>query len=209
MDVAAYHLGELGYDWWYGTRTCGYITLDELGLDQQHGHDYAPVEADSLRKIVHAADFCAGHDVFVDYGSGMGRALIAAADFPFRRVIGVELSPTLNEIAVRNIDRVRKTLKCQDVQVITTNAITYVPPPDATVFFFFNPFAGQILATVLEHIRQSQVNHPRPITLLYEPPRGQVRTLLDELGWATRQHVFRTRLGRDVLIYDNDFKMRS
>ena len=34
IDVAAYHLGELGYDWWYGTRTCGYVTLNELGLNQ-------------------------------------------------------------------------------------------------------------------------------------------------------------------------------
>lgn len=203
LDVAAYHLGELGYDWWYGTRTCGYVTLDEMGLDQQHGHDYAPVEADSLRKIVHQLSCRAGQDVFIDYGSGMGRALIAAASFPFSQVIGVELSAQLNKIAEGNIARVRKTLKCQNINVVTANALTYVPPAEATVFFFFNPFAGQILETVLENIRQSVISVPRPVTLIYEPARGQTQTMLDGLSWVTRQQFFRTRLGRDVMIYKN------
>ena len=209
LDVAAYHLGELGYDWWYGTRTCGYVTLNELGLNQGHGHDYAPVEADSLRKIISGLKLRPGQDVFIDYGSGMGRALIAAASWPFRTIIGVELSAQLNEIAERNIAKVRKTLKCADVQVITANAMTYMPPPETTVFFFFNPFMGEVLSAVLENIHQSLLSAPRPITLIYEPPRGQTHTMLDTLDWMTRPKIFRTRLGRDVFIYHNDFNSHS
>ncbi len=201
LDVAAYHLGELGYDWWYGTRTCGYVTLGELGLDQQHGHDYAPVEADSLRRVIYGLGLTPGQDSFIDYGSGMGRALIAAAAWPFRSVIGVELSEHLNGIAKQNIAKVRKTLKCQTVQVITANAMTYEPPSDATVFFFFNPFLGEVLAKVLDNLRHSQQNAPRAMTLIYEPPRGQTQTLLDGCDWLQRQRVFRTRLGRDIFIY--------
>ena len=42
---------------------------------------------------------------FVDLGSGKGRALLLASDYPFREVIGVELSPKLDRIARDNIAR--------------------------------------------------------------------------------------------------------
>ncbi len=41
-------------------------------------------------------------DTFLDYGSGKGRALLAAARFPFGRVIGVELNEGECEIARSN-----------------------------------------------------------------------------------------------------------
>src|SRR3984957_17090364 len=40
---------------------------------------------------------------FVDLGSGKGRALLLASDYPFREIIGVELSPELDQIARANI----------------------------------------------------------------------------------------------------------
>ena len=40
---------------------------------------------------------------FVDVGLGKGRALLLASDYPFREVIGVELSPELDRIARSNI----------------------------------------------------------------------------------------------------------
>src|SRR5262245_6350419 len=36
---------------------------------------------------------------FVDLGSGKGKALFLAAAYPFRRIVGVELSPRLHRIA--------------------------------------------------------------------------------------------------------------
>ena len=42
---------------------------------------------------------------FVDVGSGKGRALLLASDYPFREIIGVELSPELDRIARANIAR--------------------------------------------------------------------------------------------------------
>src|SRR5271168_5236996 len=42
---------------------------------------------------------------FVDVGSGKGRALLLASDYPFREIIGVELSPQLDRVARANIAR--------------------------------------------------------------------------------------------------------
>ena len=40
---------------------------------------------------------------FVDVGSGKGRALLLASDYPFREIIGIELSHELERIARANI----------------------------------------------------------------------------------------------------------
>src|ERR1700733_6367017 len=42
---------------------------------------------------------------FVDVGSGKGRALLLAMDYPFREILGVELSPELDRIARANVAR--------------------------------------------------------------------------------------------------------
>ena len=42
---------------------------------------------------------------FIDLGSGKGRALLLASDYPFREIIGVELSPELDRVARDNIAR--------------------------------------------------------------------------------------------------------
>ena len=39
----------------------------------------------------------------IDIGAGMGRAVLLAAEMPFRLVVGVELNPTLAQIARRNL----------------------------------------------------------------------------------------------------------
>jgi hypothetical protein len=40
---------------------------------------------------------------FIDIGAGMGRAVLLAAEMPFRAVIGVELHPALTRIARKNL----------------------------------------------------------------------------------------------------------
>ena len=40
---------------------------------------------------------------FIDIGSGKGRTLLMASDYPFRRIIGVELLPELHRIAQENV----------------------------------------------------------------------------------------------------------
>ena len=60
-----------------------------------------------LRRILPAREV-EPHDVFLDIGCGMGRAVYqAAANYPFKRVIGVELSHELTQAARRNIERNR------------------------------------------------------------------------------------------------------
>ena len=85
----------------------------------------------------------------------MGRALCLAALYPFRSVIGVELSPELCKIAQQNVDRIKAKLRCQDVQIVNGNAIKYKVPSDVSIIYFFNPFVGEVMRKVLDNIALS------------------------------------------------------
>jgi hypothetical protein len=79
--------------------------------------------------------------------------LVLAATYPMGRVIGVELSTQLCDLARQNLEVAGRRLRCSEVELINQDATNYPIPPDATLFYFANPFAGSILATVLENIR--------------------------------------------------------
>ena len=87
----------------WGLRTSGSIAGRQLG----HGGDqfgYQPIDHRSLQLALNALSIDAD-DVFVDIGCGLGRAVVLAARRPFRRVLGVEYSPSLAEAACRNVRR--------------------------------------------------------------------------------------------------------
>jgi predicted RNA methylase len=57
---------------------------------------------------------------FIDLGSGKGRTLLLAAEYPFERVIGVEYCPQLNEVARSNIPKLRLEIRrCRSIEVVT------------------------------------------------------------------------------------------
>ncbi len=107
-----------------------------------------------------------GEDVFLDFGAGMGRAVCLAATYPFRSVIGVEISEELSDIARANLARIRHKLRCDDVQIATADATRFPVPREATLIYFFNPFRGRLMATILANIAQSLRENPRRVTLL-------------------------------------------
>ena len=77
-----------------------------------------------------------GDDVFVDYGSGMGRVLIIAGHEPFKRVIGVEMSEQLNEVARENLDHNRDRFRCQESSD-RADATQWQVPDDVTIVYFY------------------------------------------------------------------------
>ena len=109
-------------------------------------------------------------DVFLDYGSGLGNALLMAATLPFRKVMGVEYSEKLSATAARIVGQVKGRLKCQDIQILTADASTYELPGDVSVIYFFNPFRGTLLRKVIEKIEDSLAKSPRRMRIVYNTP---------------------------------------
>src|ERR1041385_8704646 len=117
--------------------------------------------------------------VFLDYGSGLGRAVILAATYPFRKVIGVELVADLHARAAENVRRAVNRLRCRDIELYNVDARHFRIPPEVTVIYLWNPFDGDVLREVFGNIQRSIVEHPRTVTILHLSPISP--TALDEM----------------------------
>ena len=143
-----------------------YVALEHFHSERT---PYEPSGWFYLRRALRGREVAPG-DVFVDFGSGKGRIVYQAARYPFARVMGVEISEHLNEIARRNIERNRHRLVCQDVELVTMDAAEFRVPDNVTHAYFYFPFGGEIFRRVLDNIVESLERAPRRLTLIYACP---------------------------------------
>ena len=84
----------------------GWTFLSDLNIPSPNwieGHNYAGIEPERFFAIFEKLPVRFEDFVFIDFGSGKGRALLLASEYPFKKIIGIEFSPQLNAIAKRNI----------------------------------------------------------------------------------------------------------
>lgn len=109
---------------------------------------YLPCSADTLLRMVELAEVNA-EDVFVDVGSGMGRATALTHFLTGADAIGIEVQSALvresRQLAARlNAPRV-SVLEGDAVEVIRSLAV-------GSVFFLYCPFSGGRLSQVLDSL---------------------------------------------------------
>lgn len=105
---------------------------------------------------------------FVDYGSGKGLTLLLASHYPFRRIVGVEFGADLHRIAQSNIVNYKSPeRRCHAVESVCGDAAEFNPPAGPLVCYFYDPFEPVILQRVIESLRQSHLQAPRPIIVVY------------------------------------------
>ncbi|MEM8948043.1 MAG: class I SAM-dependent methyltransferase [Pseudomonadota bacterium] len=182
-DYSQHWCSERFHDWRHGLSTRQWVELAPFGYDENyHQHDAAPYR--DLKRIFRALPFDPGADeVLVDYGSGAGRVvLMAAATLPFKSIIGVELLPSLIALAEENRQRCKSPLICEDITFVESDAMAYALPPEATKAFFFNPFAGPVLETVLDNLHRQFLAAPRPLTIVFLNP-GRARPIIEQRSW--------------------------
>ena len=122
---------------------------------------------------------------FIDLGSGKGRTLLMASDYPFRRIVGVELLPSLNEIAQQNLAQYHSdSQKCFAIESVCADATTFPLPDGALVIFLFNPFPESGLRRTIANLENSVDAHPRPVIVIYHNP--QLEAVLNETGRLKR-----------------------
>ncbi|HXS74918.1 MAG TPA: class I SAM-dependent methyltransferase [Terracidiphilus sp.] len=129
--------------------------------------------------------------VFVDLGAGMGRAMLMASEYPFRRVEGIELNPVLAGIARRNARKWRVMGRSRaPMRVTCGDAVEHRFSKRPCLVFLFNPFGASMMRRLLVTLAASFANSPRQLDLLYvnheqehvlEGQRGFVRLFLGKL----------------------------
>jgi hypothetical protein len=162
------------FDQAFGTDTDGIVPLWKLRIEspyREQGVRYQASDPDFIRTAIENLPIQPEEFVYVDIGSGKGRTLLVASEYPFRRVIGVEFSPELNVVAAENIRKYQGSKrKCDDVSSVCADAANWEFPADNTMFFLYNPFGEDVLRRVLVNLKTSLSRNDREIYIVYNHP---------------------------------------
>lgn len=139
---------------------------------------YQPTEPAVFHEMLLNLSDLAGLDfsqyVFLDLGSGKGRTLMMASDYPFQRIVGVELLPALNQIANDNLAFYKNpSQKCFNLESVCADATSYPLPVLPLILYMFNPFPELPLRRVLEHVTECLNGDQRPVYVLYHNPEQE------------------------------------
>ena len=153
----------------YGIRTEGDVDLDELGVEGRWRMGYEGSHWIGVKRALARLDVTS-EDVFADFGSGKGPAVLVAAGFPFKRALGIELSEDLTALAHRNFERSRVKRIAGDVEFVTADVLEYDLPDDLSVVYLYNPFTGLVFARFVERLLQCAERTPRSLRVVYNYP---------------------------------------
>jgi hypothetical protein len=166
------------FDQEYGTDTAQPVTVGALGVSDEQleqTNKYQAVGVDIFTNMIRDLPIRHADYRFLDLGSGKGRALLLASCFPFKEIIGVELSERLHEIACRNIEIFKcRDQRCRQIKSICRDAGKYQIPADNVVVYMYNSFGAEVLRTVLSNIKDSLQTHPRKMYIVYANPQHRV-----------------------------------
>ncbi|MGO9269168.1 MAG: class I SAM-dependent methyltransferase [Terriglobia bacterium] len=175
--------GDADYDWDYRVDTTRATVGWRARLLGVFHSGYQPTEPVLFHQMLRALAIHHPDFTFVDLGSGKGRALLMASDYPFRRILGVELLQELDRAARENIRRYRSDAqRCFALASIRGDARDFVFPPEPTVLYLFNALPERVLTAVMANLERSLQRHPRAVYVLYHHPLLE-RVLLRTTTW--------------------------
>jgi SAM-dependent methyltransferase len=173
MRVSGRRAGQR-FDADHGVTTEALVFLGELdphaiGPSLEHATHYEPTPVAQAEALLAASPLRPEDATFVDLGAGMGRVVLLAARWPFRAVIGVEISPALVEIARENVAAARDPRRIvRDVKIVRADAAGYAFPKGNLVVYLYNPFRAPLLGTVLANLVWPGAH--REVAVLYHTP---------------------------------------
>jgi SAM-dependent methyltransferase len=186
------------FDLAYGVDTGGAVDLADLFIPSSnwaYGAPYEPIEPVRFHRVIEAAALDYPRFTFIDLGSGKGRALLLAREYPFRKIVGVEFAPALAEISRRNLRSSHGLARrCGEVEVVCLDVTQFPIPEDQAAFFVYNPFEPQVMSPFVDKVRQALQSRPRELVVLYLSP-------FYETLWLKVPQLKKVHAGGDYSIY--------
>lgn len=178
------------YERKFGVETAGVFQQSELGYVNSDGKLSSPIGYEHMFWALNRIPFPATEVEMMDFGAGLGRAVVSAATLPFKSVTGVELSHKLASRAKLNVERMQGR-RAGRAEIIEGNVLTVPIPPTTNVFYYFNPFEGETLERSIERIRISLEQNPRKAFLIF----------------FNHKHMEKLAQGKDWIrkVYDGEF----
>ena len=186
----------------HGIRTTGDIPLELLTIDSPnvaHGVHYGPTPrgkfALAFEQLERMAFDFSSH-LFLDLGSGKGRALLLASEWPFKEIIGVEFSPELDREARENIRAFHSPRqRCFSIRSVCADVLAYELPWENLAVYLYNPFDQVMLERVLARLEGFCDESGREVLVIYVNPVHGVacdrRPRLQRLSDSDRYALYR------------------
>jgi SAM-dependent methyltransferase len=177
--------GDVDFDWDYRVETTSATVGWRDRLLGMFHSPYQPTDLAMFREMIGTLEIDFRQFTFIDIGSGKGRALLMAAEYPFRRIVGIELLPELHRVALQNVAKYKSELqRCQQIEAICGDARDFLFPPEPSVVYLFNPLPETGLRQLLGNLQRSLSETPRPVLVLYHNPL--LEWILDEQDWLRK-----------------------
>jgi hypothetical protein len=163
--------GDVEYDWEHGVNTTSATVSWRNRLLGVFHSAYQPTDPASFDEMLSAVPADATGFTFIDLGSGKGRTLMMASEYPFRRILGVELLPALNRVACENLQNYRRDKQQgSSMESICGDARDFQFPDEPLLVYLFHPLPEAGLRKVLENLEASIRRKGRPVFVLYHNP---------------------------------------
>jgi hypothetical protein len=193
------------FDRRHGTDTAQEVSLIDAGVPaDQSGRGnvvYRPDWESEFHASLAALDISFDGFAFVDIGSGKGKLLLLASDYPFARVVGIEYAPRLHAIAQENIARYRSSRqRCHALEAVLGDALTYRLPDGPLVGYIFNAMDATSTKALMEHVDDELGSRAEPAFVVYRNAR-HVRENAD--GFASVRKLRRLKSDANLLVFGN------
>ncbi len=169
------------YDWDHKVNTTGgTVGWRERLLGVFHS-PYQPTEPALFREMMDSLPIDFREFTFVDLGSGKGRTLLMASEYPFRRIVGVEILPELDRAAQENIHEFKSPAQqCTQIESVCADAREFQFPEEPLVLYLFNPLPEAALRQVIRRLERSAT----PLWVVYH--NALLEAILAESSWLVR-----------------------
>lgn len=198
--------GDMEYDWEHRVNTTSGTVGWRARLLGAFHSPYQPTEPALFREMMETLQIAFDQFTFVDLGSGKGRTLLMASEYPFRKIVGVELIAELHRAAEENIRAYKSaTQRCWQMETVCADACEFPFPDEPLVLYLFNPVPETGLRRLIDNLEKSLAENPRAVYVLYHNPLLEhvigEHGAFEKVGGTGQYSIYSAGKNRLVLIY--------
>jgi SAM-dependent methyltransferase len=162
----------------YGIDTSGVVPVNKIHPDpnlQSLIIPYLGSQPSIVRRGLSALGDIRNY-ALVDFGCGKGRVTTVASEFPFREVIGIELSAALAATARANAATIARRFPDRpQVTIAVANAVTFPLPAGKLVCFNYHAFGPELVAQIVARFEAALASRelPHMFFVYYNPVHSE------------------------------------
>jgi predicted RNA methylase len=157
----------------YGIDTSGYVPIGKILADKSMAakiNPYGGSQPGIIRRALSTLGDIEDY-ALADIGCGKGRVTVIASEFPFKKVVGVELSAELAEIASVNASKVAAKFKHRPAITISRgNALEFDVPKGNLVVYMYHPFQKELMSQMVKRLENALETGVTHLFVVYHNP---------------------------------------